>query len=306
MISASAGGSKNRRGPAVCGYDAAQARRLRPRRCPRAYPAPAAASSGGSETGNMVGRRPAGLLGDQSPSPPGIHRLWASGIPCTGPERGMPAATKRQTLGVWGQSPHERRRRTRVRPVTHTGSRRPTTMVLVYRGPPDRGDPDEAVGCVRRGPPGTPLPACRLRRQTGRPACLADWTETMDTRTCLDAAALVKAAALDVHAQHHRLHQTELQWKDPNAVRRPRHSPRTRRVATAPVGLSRRSPKAKGCGRRTSGLPTGILPSQNAGPRRMRGRLSGGGSGRRVGQVVADGLRASGMAERIRPRVAWV
>jgi len=37
----------------------------------------------------------------------------------------------------------------------------------------------------------------------------------MNKQACFDAAALVKAAAPEVHAQHHGLHQTELQWEAP-------------------------------------------------------------------------------------------
>jgi len=37
----------------------------------------------------------------------------------------------------------------------------------------------------------------------------------MDKQACFDPAALVKAAALEVHAQQPGLHQTEFQWEDP-------------------------------------------------------------------------------------------
>jgi len=47
----------------------------------------------------------------------------------------------------------------------------------------------------------------------------------MNKQACFDAAALVKAAAPEVHAQHHGLHQTELQWEDPQRGPSPEAQP---------------------------------------------------------------------------------
>ena len=80
------------------------------------------------------------------------------------------------------------------------------------------------VGCVRRGPPATP-PACPPAATSGRPTCLADWTEMLDTRACLDTTALVRAMALEVHAQHRRPQQTDLQRKDPQRGPSPEAQP---------------------------------------------------------------------------------
>jgi len=48
----------------------------------------------------------------------------------------------------------------------------------------------------------------------------------MNKQACFDAAALVTVAALEVHAQRHGLHQTELQWEDPQRGPSPEAQPK--------------------------------------------------------------------------------
>ena len=48
----------------------------------------------------------------------------------------------------------------------------------------------------------------------------------MNKQACFDAAALVRAAALEAHAQQHGLHQTELQWRDPQRGPSPEAQPK--------------------------------------------------------------------------------